>query len=139
MRVDPRKPLQVKIGGSYDVLSRPVDWQRGFTTFYFGVRRKGLSNAAYEKGMSRHVEMVKRGFYRQGMQGYLILVTDKYEIAYQNWKSQAHFQRAMQSKAGKIVQQDANKLLKTFMFQPAKTFDGSAKPNQAINFRFLHR
>lgn len=133
-RVNPRRMISMKIGHSYDVLSLPVDWKKGFTTFYMGIRRKGLSNQQYEAGMSRHVEGVKRGFYKMGMKGYLVLLTDRYEIAYQNWQSREAFERAMKSNTAKIITKDAKRFLKTFMFQPAQGYRGVAKTNSAINF-----
>ena len=135
-RVDPRKRIRVQLGQAYDVLSMPVNWRQGYTTFYFGVRRKGLSNNDFAQGMSQHVELVKRGFYPQGMRGYVILVTDRYEIAYQNWASEAHFRKAMQSNAAKYIQKQGQPYLKTFMFRPAGPYVREARPNTAINFHF---
>ncbi|MDA9951660.1 hypothetical protein N9D31_03690 [Oligoflexaceae bacterium] len=135
-RLHLRQRVQLKADAAYDVLSLPVNWRRGYTTFYMGIRRKGLSQSTYEKGMSRHVEGVKRAFYPMGMTAYIVMLDNRYEIAYQNWKSKAHFEKAMKSKAAKAVMNDGSRYLKNFMFRPAENFRGTTRPNQAINFKW---
>lgn len=76
---------------AFDVLSGPVDWQNGFTTF-----RVALINETAT--IQNHLTQVKTKAKQWDLTGYVILLTKQYAIEYHHWVDRAawkaHYHKA---------------------------------------------
>lgn len=121
----------------YDVLGLPVDWQSGCSSFFFGLRGDGVAPADFLAKLHQHV-MDAKALAKHGMDGYLIVATDQYEIAYQHWP-RCDAEAAFQTEDGKRVSQGAQTLFKPSPMQwigQVPPFNGALQPGQAANVLF---
>ncbi|MBC7543364.1 MAG: hypothetical protein H7338_11600 [Candidatus Sericytochromatia bacterium] len=130
---------QVQADVAYDLVQRPTDWQKGHTTFFVGVRKAGVAAGAFLPGMTSHVALAKREFTPMGLDGYIIVATPEYEVAYMHWTDARSADAAMASATGKRVGEDAQRLMSMEQWTPTVPFAGTVKPGQAFNFRFERR
>lgn len=126
----------LKLETAYDMLGKEVDWQKGYSTVYIGLRKSTIEREDFIDGIRKHVVDVTNALKSQGLQGYIVLMTSEYEIAYMNWPSQAVATSAFESKEAKAFIKDAQLILSPLQYSEAKNFDGTADDNQFINVRF---
>lgn len=111
---------------AYDVVGAPVDWSRGHTTFYIGVKKSNISSADYLKWLNRHVNLVANSFKGKVLKGYIIIANDNYEVAFMNWESQSAMAEAFQTEEGKAIRDDAATYMDMLQFSEMKAFNGNS-------------
>lgn len=119
----------------YDVLGKPVDWQTGYSSFYIGLRKKGVTPKEFLKGMGEHVRVVAQSLAPLGLDGYVMVAGDDYEAAYLHWPSQKAAEAAFASEAARPVIETGTAILDNLLFVPVEPFTGTIKPGQAVNVR----
>lgn len=126
----------------YDVLNRPVDWQKGYSTFFFGRRKPEVSPEAFVRWLPTHVNRVASAFDSggdSGLRGYVLVFTPDWEIAYQNWDSEQAMKDAFQREAGRAIVEDASPRMASEQFSAAVPFAGRADAGTAYNVLFKHQ
>lgn len=128
----------VEFDQAYDVMSGPVDWQRGFSTFYIGVRKTRVSHQQFLKKNKYFMEQTREAFGTKGLVGYLVVISDKYKIAIQNWQSQAAYREAISSERGLQISANAASIMTTSMFTVvgATDFDSTLYYSDFVNVKF---
>jgi hypothetical protein len=114
----PSQPAAIASGVLYDVMGAPPDWGTGYSTIFIGVREPGTPRDRFLASMSEHVSEVRAAFESRGLRGYTIMATPDFEIAFQNWDSEAAATAAMTSEAGQAVVADADTLMSFDVFEP---------------------
>ena len=117
----------------YDVLGKKTDWQSGYVTFYVGLRKAGVSEVDFLKGMAKHVADVKAVLEPQGLDAYVMVANGQYEAAWQRWPSQEAAQKAFASPAFQALIPEGSSLLENLQFSEAARFVGTLAPGQAVN------
>jgi hypothetical protein len=119
---------------AYDMFGEALDWTKGYTTFYLGLRKKNLSKTTFMARLKGHVDLVKTNLEKYGMQAYIVIANEDYEVAFINWKSVEHMKKAFDSKEGKDIWKDASEILERVMFQPAVIYsEDQVKENSFIS------
>jgi len=113
-------PSSLEHNKSYDVLCTPIDWSQGHTMVYIGLRKTSLAPAAFLQGLAQHLSLVKRAFSARGLNGYIVIANQDYEVAYMNWDSAEAMQAANRSPEGRAVSRDAHNLLNHLMLEAAR-------------------
>ncbi|MDO8757441.1 MAG: hypothetical protein Q7J64_05480 [Elusimicrobiota bacterium] len=131
-------PLAAELAAEtpYDVLGTPVDWQKGYATFYIGLRKPGLSSAEFLKGLHAHVLEIREALVPQGLDGYVFVAGADYEAAYLHWPSREAAEAAFASDAGKAAAAGGSAILDHLLFAPAEPFTGKIASGQAVNVLF---
>ncbi|MEQ1878218.1 MAG: hypothetical protein ABL958_16370 [Bdellovibrionia bacterium] len=111
---DPKKPVEVF--QVYNTLPN-TSWAKGYNTLYIGSRKSPVTSEGFLKQLGTHVESVRSLFYRKGLQGYVIMATPDYEIAFQNWSSKEAMEAAFASAEGQLIQRDAATFLENIRFK----------------------
>lgn len=135
--LDPTGQVQADV--AYDVMQQPTDWQKGHSAFYVGVRKAGVPAAAFLSRLSQHVALAKREFAPLGMDGYIVVATADYEVAYTHWTSAKAADAALGTVGGKRVVADGQGFMADEQWAPTTAFSGTVKPGQAFNVRFQKR
>ena len=114
---------------------------RRLELFYFGIRKQGVSKTEFLKSLASHVRLVRSKMQPRGLDGYLVIATEDYEIAYMHWSSRARMDAANASADGPAIAADAGKIMDTQMWQTAamKEFNGDMKLGEMINYKFKRR
>lgn len=123
---------------AYDVLSKPVDWQKGHSVCFFGLRKKSLRPDFFWDTLYKHIIYTRTAFSPLGLKGYVILVSPDYEIAFMNWESKSAMENALQSQKGKALVRDSRGILDTILWQDFRDFDGNINPGECVNCKFSH-
>lgn len=123
----------------YDVLGKPVDWQSGYSTFYIGLRKAGVTPEDFLKKMREHVAVIRDALAPQGLDGYVMIAGEGYEAAYLHWPSREAADKAFASAGGRAAVATAAPILDNLMFAPTEPFAGTIQPGQALNVRFERR
>lgn len=118
---------------AYDVLGKPVDWQRGYATFYVGLRKGGLSGAEFLTRLRAHVAEIRDALAPQGLDGYVFVAGADYEAAYLHWPSREAADAAFASTAGKAAAEGGSRILEHLVFVAAEPFAGTLAAGQAVN------
>ena len=121
---------------AYDVLVRPVDWQKGYSTVYVGLRDPKRTPAEFLEGLRKHVVAMRDALAPRGADGYIFVGTDDYELAFLHWPSRKAADAAFASDPVKAAAATAEGVLVNLQFSPTEPFAGSIKPGQAVNVRF---
>ncbi len=134
-------PLATELAAEtpYDVLGTPVDWQKGYATFYIGLRKQSLSPVEFLKGLHAHVLEIRQALVPQGLDGYVFVAGADYEAAYLHWPSREASEKAFASNAGKAAAAGGSAILDHLVFVPAEPFAGKIAPGQAVNVRFKRK
>lgn len=116
-----------------DVLGKPVDWSRGVTFFYIGERKKDVSLLQFQSVMTHHVQAVKDAFTPYGIKGYIILLSEHYEIAFMNFDSMGPASQAFASKEGVLIQEESASIMNTVVWNVAAPFEGTVTYGQSYS------
>jgi hypothetical protein len=108
------KPTKLAHNYSYDVIGKPIDWSKGRTMVYIGLRKPELTPDAFLTGLARHLSFVKQRLQPKGLLGYVVIANDNYEVAYMNWENEP----PQDARVGA----DGATLLNPLMYQEAKHF-----------------
>lgn len=107
----------------YSAYPENVDWSKGYTTVFVGIRKDGYPARIFRKQMAHHIDLVRRAFRPMGLQGYLFIMNGDFEIAYQNWSSESDAQKAFGSQIGQSIIKDANTFLNGDTFEQVTVFE----------------
>lgn len=108
---------------AYNILEQPVDWSKGITTVYIGIKKLNLDSTNYLQRLHRHIDAVAKAYKTMGLNGYIVIANDNYEVAYMNWISREAMQTAFTSKIGAELNLDANEIMDLLQFQEASPFN----------------
>ena len=109
---------------AYDMFGKPVDWTQGHNVFFLGLRKKSLDKREFMKRLYKHVNLTKKNLTKHGLQGYIFISNENYEIAYLNWKSKEHLEKAFETAEGQEAMNDAAEILTGLQYEGAKPFFG---------------
>ncbi|MGV8121408.1 MAG: hypothetical protein AB2L14_16740 [Candidatus Xenobiia bacterium LiM19] len=122
---------------AYDTVGRNTNWQEGYVTFSIGLRKKGVSPADFLRRMTSHITQSTESYSKYGLQGYLVLATDDYTVAYVKWRSKADADRAFASEeVREKVVNNAREFMDPLQSQEARDFDGTVHDADFINMKF---
>ncbi len=108
---------KIEDGILYNVLGQPVDWNKGYRTFFVGARKGDLPQDQFLPRMENHVRTVIDAFSDKGLQGYVMSVSGNSEVAYQVWTSKEAMEAAFGTKDGQAVVQDAGSFMEMLLFK----------------------
>lgn len=114
------RPKQLQNNTSYDMIATPLDWTTGHTVVFIGVRKNELSINEYLNKLQNHIENVSVKFKNQGLNGYIVIANENYEIAYINWESKAQMEKIFASPEGKAIGDEAGEIMNVLMWEDAK-------------------
>lgn len=117
-------PSSLVSGRAYDVIASPIDWRVGYSTFFLGLRKSGMSKGDFLHRLSQHVQLASMKFQPQGLRGYITMANADYEAAFMNWESEAAMTKAFASPGGQEVSRDGEDLFKFLQWGGARPFDG---------------
>ena len=123
----------------YDVLQRPTDWQKGHSTFFVGLRLDSVPPSEFLPRLTQHVHRVKNTFGSMGLEGYIVVATENYEVAFMNWRDQTDADRAFATPEGNTIAAEAQGLMKPLQWATASDFKGHIQPGQVVNVKFQRR
>lgn len=126
---DPAK-TKLSSGKAYDLYGEGLDWRTGHNTVYIGLRKSGLKQSEFMRRLTAHLKQASQAMKPKGLRGYVVLATEDYEIAWQNWKDQAAYDAAMNSDEAKPIITDAGSIMDNGLYAGAKVFDGTLKPGE---------
>lgn len=124
------RPAQLVNQTSYDIIGKSINWAAGFNTVFIGTKKTGMNSAAFLQKLQSHVDLAKSVMVPKGLQGYIIIANENYEIAYLNWKSKAAHDAAGTTSEGQAVFADARAFMDVLMYQEAKSFNAG----EAVSF-----
>jgi hypothetical protein len=113
---------QLENNHAYDMFGTPLDWTKGHSMFYLGLRKDKVSKKEFLKRLKKHVELAHGNFKLLGLRGYIVIANEDYEVAYMNWESEAHMNEAMSSLIAKSVLEDGAEFMDNFQYQNAQSF-----------------
>lgn len=119
----PEEPSSLQSNKAYDLMGAAVDWKKGHTTFFLGLRKDSLTKAEFLNRLSQHVKLAANSFRSVGLKGYLVIANENYEAAYMNWESKEAMQAAFFSAAGAQVQKDAGRFLELLQWSETEAYD----------------
>ena len=134
-----KKPSRLESGRAYDMIGKPIHWQKGHNVFFIGLRKNTVNVDAFFDRMFKHVQMAGDAFGNIGLKGYVFLLTETYEIAFMNWESQKAMEAAFKTKAAAAIVKDASELMGTLMWTVAAEFTGNINDGEVKNVRFATR
>lgn len=108
---------KIEFQTAYDVINEKVDWNTGYSTLYIGLRKNNISTNDFIVFMKDHISEVANIFKPHGLKGYLALVGQDYEIAFQNWSSKEDAQNALNSNVEFI--NNTNQYLEVYAYESA--------------------
>lgn len=127
---------EIVAGVPYDVLGKTVDWRFGYSTFFIGLRQDGVPAESFLKKLHEHVLEARDAFGSRGLDGYVVVATRDYEIAYLHWPSKAAAEAAWRTEKGQAAVAGARALLKPLQFSDTEPYDGAPRPGRAFNVWF---
>ena len=104
----------------YDLFGTNLDWSKGHTMFFIGVRNSDLDQVTYLKKLKLHIELVTKSLKKHGLQGFIIIANTNYTVAYLNWKSTMSMGLAYNTPEGKSVLESSKSIHTTLMYEAAK-------------------
>lgn len=96
---------------AYDIIEKQINWSKGITIFYLGVRKKSVPRDNFLTLLSKHVKLVSSGFQNKGLKGYIVFPGKDFEAAAMNWTSRKDMEKCFQTDVGKELVADADKIL----------------------------
>lgn len=122
---------------AYDLVDRSTNWQQGYVTFIIGLRREDVAPADFLKRVTSHLKKSAELFSRYELQGYLVLTTDDYHVAYIKWPSKVEADKALSScEINEQVVKRSRLFMSILQNQAARSFDGTVRDGDFINVKF---
>lgn len=113
-----------------DLLGLPCDWQSGHTEFFVGQRLPGVPACSFLDRLGRHVRQSKLAFAGQGMQGYVFVANESFEVAWIHWRSREAAEKARNSPIGRATLLEGSGIMRTVQWASAKPFAGAIAPGE---------
>lgn len=96
---------------AYNVLGKPVDWSKGVSFAFVGLRKNKLSPSEFLNRLKKHVSEVAAYMEPMGLRGYIIIANDNYEVAYMNWESEEARLAIINSAGAQTIFADAGDMM----------------------------
>jgi putative intracellular protease/amidase len=113
-------PQSLESGLAYDLIGEPIDWSRGYTRAFLGVRKEGVSQEDFLRNLSAHIRLAATNLRPLGMQAYIVLANKDYEVAYIHWASREAHDLAFSRSEGSQVFVDAGRFMTPLMYAPVE-------------------
>ncbi len=138
--VDYQKELPTKLVSdtTYDMIGEPIDWSVGYTMVFVGTRQKQLSAEQFLERLQKHIVLAKENLKPLGMNAYIVLANENYEVAYINWDSKVAHDAAFEREQGKAVFADASTVLDPLMYQQLVPFTAGSTVTEGAAYSTLH-
>lgn len=121
-------PKVLEHNQAYDLIGQAIDWREGHTTFFIGLKKEAYSSEQFLTWLASHTQEVA-SLKSQGLNGYIVIANDKYEVAFMNWSSKAARDLAFSTDVGQKVRAESAQYMDRLMFKEATPFD-----LQTVNF-----
>jgi len=125
-------------GSSYDMVEKSIDWSQGYNLVYVGTRKEGTTKSDYLKKLASHVKLAAKNLNAVGLQGYIVLANENYEVAYLNWSSKAAHDKAFTEKLGQEVGIDGAEFMDTLMYLPTEKFEKQTQVNFSKSYSSIN-
>lgn len=132
-------PETLESGKAYDMINKPIDWQSGYTVAFIGERKKSVAREDFLEELTKHVLNARDSFKDHGFDGYLVLGTEDYEIAFIHWESKKAADAVFSRELGKNVADEAARLMDINIWADANEFAGKAEWEKGYNVTFKRR
>ena len=129
------RPVTLENNKAYDVMGTPIDWSHGHTTVFIGTRKTNVDRESFLRALSGHLAITKNAFGNKGLNGYIAVANQDYEIAFMNWDSRQAMELAGQTVAGQVAFADAARLMDMLMFESAQPFFNIKQADFARGYR----
>jgi len=73
----------------YAALDQPVDWSKGYTSVYVGVRKREFPRERFLQRCHEHIRFARLLLTANGIRTYFVYLTSDYYVSFSNWKSLA--------------------------------------------------
>lgn len=129
------RPTNLVHNRSYDMIGKSIDWALGYNTVFIGTRKTDLDGTQFLNHLKKHIELTKAVMTPKGLQGYILIANEQYEIAYLNWDSKESHDHAGQTQEGQDVFSDAKTFMDILMYTQAVPFVAGSpiQPGQAYS------
>ncbi|MEZ4742928.1 MAG: type 1 glutamine amidotransferase domain-containing protein [Bdellovibrionota bacterium] len=133
------KPKALNNNWVYDMTARPIDWSKGYSVIHIGTRKNHLPKNEFLERVNEYAITAKQNLEPLGMNAYIFLVNDNYEIAYINWESKKSHDIAFKSTEAKKVIKDANSIFDQLMYQEFNPFVAGSKINMKKAYSTVYK
>ncbi|MBF0547388.1 MAG: hypothetical protein HQM08_23300 [Candidatus Riflebacteria bacterium] len=110
----------LKTGKVYAALSDPINWSLGYSTIYFGVRKKDLSQMEFLSRCRFHILFAREKLAVGHLRGYLFFLGDDFYVSFANWESKEFQEMGGKTQDGQVVVADGLKLMDHLLWTDAR-------------------
>jgi hypothetical protein len=130
-------PETLTSGSAHWILGKGQDWNHGYVTVFLGYRRPQVTETDFLMRMREILLTTKKTMQPMGLNGYIVLITKDYEIAFFNWESKELHDKAAWSNEGLNNYYQSHFLLKRLMYTEPQKADkvDSVESNQFWQLR----
>lgn len=111
---------------AYDLMGQAIDWRSGSSFVYIGIRKSSLSSSDFRKALVQINFKASQEFQKWGLDAFLVIANDNYEIVYTHWKSREGMIQAYSSAGGRDHQLQQQKWMETLQWTEAQPFNGQS-------------
>ena len=108
---------------SYDMIGNPINWSRGYTMVYIGLRKSTITQSDFLENLTEHATLFKQIMQPKGVLGYILIANNDYEIAYVNWSSKAAHDNAFKNTEGAKIAENGSQILDNLYYQNIRPID----------------
>lgn len=117
-------PEKLEHNKAYDMIGDTIDWRKGHSTFYIGLRKNNPTPSDYLRWLAGHVARVAAVLRPHGLLGYIVIANENYEVAYMNWISAEARERAFTTAEGDQIRRDAALHMERLQFSEMQSYNG---------------
>jgi hypothetical protein len=117
------KPSVLESNTAYSMIGYELDWTKGVNVFYIGLRKPEQSPADFLKELSVHINFTAEKLGPLGLRGYMVVANENYEAGFLNFESKEVMAQALESADGKLVHEDAGRLMNTLQWSVETEFN----------------
>lgn len=131
-------PEKLVSGATYDMIGESIDWSQGYSLVYIGTRQKQLSTEQFLGRLNKHIVLSQETLKPLGLNAYIVLANENYEVAYMNWKSKEAHDAAFARDDVKAVFSDASTMLDLLMYQEFSPFVAGSAVSEGASYSTLY-
>ncbi len=105
-----------------DASPKRTTWDTGHVVVHLGRRKKNVKRRIFLPLLKKHIKHGLRLLKGKGLRGYMVLATKDYELAYLQWRSEAHMTRVLSSKKGKAMVAEAASFMDSALWKQARKY-----------------
>lgn len=124
---------------AYDMIGKDIDWASGVNYIYIGTRKNTYSTDQFLSRLNTHVKLAKNILNHRGLEGYIVLANENFEVAYLNWKTKEAHDLALLSSEARKVFQDASDFMDQLMYEQAISIRAGASVMQGAAYSTLQK